>query len=64
MTRLLYTKWRNVLVFRYIGRSFLLQGCKNKITGAIKFKISSPSRFLIHCEALTEDSLKNCGLWE
>ena len=61
----LYEKWRDVMVFHWAGEDYLLQGTKNKITRATKFRIGNPTRFRnIELKGLCKDKLMAANLWE
>lgn len=62
----MYTKWADILVFSYIGCSYVLQGRKNKITKATSFRISKAAGRALgfaYCTVLKSEHLKEAGLW-
>lgn len=63
----LYTKYSDVITFSYAGMCFLLQGRKNKITGATHFRIEKIGGALLYNQAtanITQEQLNNVNLWE
>ena len=59
-----YSKWCDVLVFRYAG-SYLLQGRKCKKCHCTKFRIvrTTPIYATAQCDTMSQDSLVKAGLW-
>lgn len=65
MIFLFHTKWKDICVFSFQFKHFVLQGRKNKITGASKFRISKPN---IPCSVpsiknLNEEKLAQANMW-
>ena len=65
VTPFLYDKWKDVLVFKYAGNGYLVQARKNKLTRKTQFRIGSSTPFsCTDCGYLTEQHMKDAGVWE
>lgn len=60
-----WTKWHDILVFNWVGESYLLQGRRHKITNSKKFKIVRSRGFfgIAECGLMTQEKLEKADLF-
>ena len=61
-----YEPWKNVMVFNYGGKAYLLQGAMNRWTKKIKFRRAKMSIFFLEDVSTlsSKEALKEAGFWE
>ncbi len=60
-----YKAWNDILVFNYGATSYILQGCKHRITNATCFRIKGAANITgTSCGTLQKEHLIKAGLWK
>lgn len=64
---LLHTKWSDICICNYLEVDYLVQGRKNKLTGASSFRITrfkQLAAFLSEVSGMDQKLLEKAGLWK